>query len=47
MGNKLFNQYNIEKKPFLSGGYMNMWKIHKATHRDRKQDACIFVCDKI
>ncbi|MCQ2817379.1 MAG: protein kinase [archaeon] len=46
MGNKLFNQYNIEKKPFLSGGYMNMWKIHKASHKDRKQDACIFVFDK-
>ena len=46
MGNELFGQYSIEKKHFLSGGYLNLWKIYKASHKERKQDVCVFVFEK-
>ena len=46
MGNELFGQYSIEKQPFLSGGYLNLWKIYKASHKERKQDVCVFVFEK-
>ena len=46
MGNELFSQYSIEKTPFLTCGHLNLWKIYKATHKERKQPACVFVFDK-
>ena len=46
MGNELFGQYSIEKTPFLTCGHLNLWKIYKATHKERKQPACVFVFDK-
>lgn len=46
MGNDLFSHYQIEKNPFLSGGHLNMWKIYHATHKERKQPACLFVFEK-
>ena len=46
MGNELFGQYSIDKQPFLSGGYLNLWKIYKASHKERKQDVCVFVFEK-
>ena len=46
MGNELFSQYSIEKTPFLTCGHLNLWKIYKATHKERKQSACVFVFDK-
>lgn len=46
MGNDLFSQYSIEKTPFLTCGHLNLWKIYKAIHKERKQPACVFVFDK-
>ena len=46
MGNELFSQYSIEKTPFLTCGHLNLWKIYKAIHKERKQPACVFVFDK-
>lgn len=46
MGNALLRDYNVEKEPHLSGGFQNMWKIYKGTHKDRKQEVAIFVLDK-
>ena len=46
MGNELFGEYNITKEPFLTGGYLNLWKIHKGVHKERKQNVCIFVYQK-
>ena len=41
MGNELFSEYNIEKTPFLQGGYLSLWKIYKGIHKERKQEVCI------
>jgi SCY1-like protein 2 len=46
MGNPLLKNYNVEKDPFLSGGFNNLWKIYKGSRKDRKQDVCVFVLDK-
>lgn len=46
MGNPLLKNYNIEKEPFLSGGFNNLWKIYKGSRKDRKQDVCVFVMEK-
>jgi SCY1-like protein 2 len=46
MGNPLFKNYNADKDPFLTGGFHNLWKIYKGSRKDRKQDVCIFVCEK-
>ena len=46
MGNELFSEYNIEKTPFLQGGYLTLWKIYKGIHKERKQEVCIFTFEK-
>ena len=46
MGNELFSNYVIEKTPFLTGGHLNLWKIYKATHKERKTPSCVFVFEK-
>ena len=46
MGNELFGEYNIEKEPFLTGGYLNLWNIYRGIHKERKQNVCVFVFEK-
>ncbi len=46
MGNQLFGEYNIEKEPFLTGGYLNLWNIYRGIHKERKQNVCVFVFEK-
>jgi SCY1-like protein 2 len=46
MGNPLFKNYNVDKEPFLTGGFNNLWKIYKGSRNDRKQDVCLFVLEK-
>lgn len=46
MGNELFGNYSIEKNHFLTGGHLNMWKIYKAVHKERKKPVCVFVFEK-
>ena len=46
MGNPLLKNYNIEKDPFLSGGFKNLWKIFHGSRKDRKQDVCVFILEK-
>lgn len=46
MGNPLLKNYNMERDPFLSGGFGNLWKIYKGSRKDRKQDVSVFVLDK-
>ena len=43
MGNSLFNEYEIEKNPFLKDGF---WKIYKGTHKESKRPVSIFFLDK-
>ena len=43
MGNSLFNEYEIEKNPFLKDGF---WKIYKGTHKESKRPVSIFFFDK-
>jgi SCY1-like protein 2 len=46
MGNSLLRNYNIDKDPYLSSGFKNLWKIYKGSHKDRKQDVSIWVIEK-
>ena len=43
MGNSLFNEYEIEKNPFLKDGF---WKIYKGTHKESKRPVSFFFFDK-
>ena len=43
MGNSLFNEYEIEKNPFLKDGF---WKIYKGIHKESKRPVSVFFFDK-
>ena len=46
MGNlAIFKNYTIDKEPFCSGGYKNMWKIFRGVRKD-KREVCLFVLEK-
>ena len=45
MGNQLFNEYNIEKTPFIYELEQGM-KIYKATHKQNNKKVCVFIWDK-
>lgn len=46
MGSELFKQYQIDKTKFISGGYLNLWKIYTGYHKQRKNKVCVFVLEK-
>ena len=47
MGNlAIFKNYSLDKDPFCNSGYKNLWKIYKGSRKDRKQDVCVWVCEK-
>lgn len=46
MGNTLLRDYNVEKEPFLTAGFQNLWKIYKGKHKDRNTDVSVFFFDK-
>ena len=46
MGNSLLKNFNIDKDPYLTGGFKNLWKIYNGSRKDRKQDVSVFVLEK-
>ena len=46
MGTGLVKNYNVDKEPYLTAGYKNLWKVYKGTHKIRETLASIFVLDK-
>lgn len=46
MGVGLVKNYSVDKEPYLSGGYKNLWKIYKGTPKNRDGVASVFVLDK-
>lgn len=46
MGTSLIKNYNVEKEPYMTGGFKNMWKIYKGTHKMKDATASVFVFDK-
>ncbi|KAM3131044.1 hypothetical protein pb186bvf_016856 [Paramecium bursaria] len=44
MGNQWIKDYDIDKKPFSSGGVGNIWKIHNA--KKQKEEFSVFIFDK-
>ena len=45
MGNQLFNEYNIEKNPYIKQLEQGL-KIYKGNHKQNTKNVCIFIWDK-
>ena len=46
MGTSLLKNYTVDKDPYMSGGFKNMWKIYKGTPKTRPGSASVFVFEK-